>query len=1742
MRRKDRRKQIKRLRRKLRLESLELRQLMDGDGLEMLSEPAESMVYEENTGYEEPADSWMYADCYYTNDCPDPVEYEYFPDPDWLYDSTEWEDTGEPLPYERTMLAVEPVSSEESLPIESPPYEAYVEYVDPWLFADCYYTNDCPDPYVYEEYFYEEYPDPYWVEDSYGFDESGDPLLYMTFSEPSPDEFSEEAVEKLNLDSVDVGDVFEDFSDSDQVYYFSLAGAAGGAGGEEVAETTSAFGRFDSAEELEQYLIDDALKRYEGLFGSETWGGWGYDYYYLRANDSVAVPTFDSGTIHGNRSETNTQVDGVDEADMIETDGEFLYIVADGTLKIIDVRDAANMSLASETSLSGYSEQMYLFGDRLAVISNQWGGGPIPLIADAFIRPGYGGPPKSHVTIFDVSDRQSPRVLTDVVIEGSVIDSRAIDGQIYLVTQSEFSLPAPSIRCDESEEDGDGTGDDANGRFARIRWDDDSTMPFDDVLRIDLAEGETEADIESDIEAAAELFDFDPASLDGEPLMFRTLALPAGGDVDGANRLFWPGPRGQHCTYVTRDEYLEEIAGKVLDLALSNVETFDGDGSLVASGLLNEATAVYRPFRDNAYSLNAVTTIAMTGDQPGVVTSTAAPLDWGSEIHVTAENLYFIATSWTADGERTNIYQFDLDNGAGQTELVAAGEVPGRILNQFAADESDGTFRIVTQEGWSNGAVSNLFVLEQNGDQLEVIGSIEDLAPNERLYSVRFLGDKAFVVTFGPEGGVWMDPLFTIDLSDPTAPTVQGELEIPGFSNYLQLIGDGYLVGLGRNADETNGRELEPQISLFDVSDFDDPQLTDRYALSSRGWSWSEAFGDHHAISYFADHGLLAVPFTTHDPGVNGFWEGERWVEPASALWLFRLNIEGENAGTIELAGRIEHDSDVRRSVRIDDVLYSLSYKELQAHSLSDLATQLGSLYLAPTASDDWFTIPADSGEQKLDVLHNDDLADETDGQPVIVGVGDSAFGATIRVSDDGRVIFYTPAPGFFGDDTFTYTIDNGSRGIDEGSVTVHVELSVDEESAENELNVLAGVDVSEFIAPVITEAEASDGEVRITDDGQRLVFTPAPNFFGWVRIEFTVAESDAIAADGEDEAEPVETDPVEILTFGGGIADSGIVDSGISDDGSTGGVDQGDGTRRYTITLRVRDIDDPATAGDDRFHFRRPADEYHLDVLHNDSPGADESDWLTITGVTQPESGGTVEVAPWGYQLIFRPTQPFDAPVSFTYTVTDQHGSTATASVTVEYSAPEGGDRMADLARAHLAERLGIPAEQISVHAIRSVEWPDSCLGSPNLDQVCAEVITPGFRVVLLAGNREYIYHTDTNETVIPVERRQREPKVRFRFEAIDENGRVVTEIPSGEPFRVKVYVQDVRPEARGFNRAFLDVLYPASIVAPFAENGRPGDPLGDDDVTGLIDELGEDFEGGEWNEDGEQLVTTLNFFARRPGDASFVANPADDIGREMLVDAANEMIDWEQVAIEAAAFRITPGWRNVDNPSDINGDGDRTASDVIVLINGINERGPYVLARGAEAIAAASVNGHYYLDPNADGMLSASDCLYVINEINGLEYNEGGRWAFDAPNQSGVPLSALVNWQAVERGLRSLAALDGFDIPVSEAIDAAYEVLVGIDSDVFTAGFSDEWLASFRPQIVSALLGSPWLADGELSQSDIGEIASLFDRVVDHFELDAIFESVADPDEIDDAVERLRDQLFALLGEDDLLSALET
>ena len=384
------------------------------------------------------------------------------------------------------------------------------------------------------------------------------------------------------------------------------------------------------------------------------------------------------------------------------------------------------------------------------------------------------------------------------------------------------------------------------------------------------------------------------------------------------------------------------------------------------------------PENADGYGLAAV--ITLDADDIETIVEQVAAVAAASTIYASTEALYLANgdyTAWGDERETTEIHKFTF-GGDGAARYSASGRVPGRLLNQFSLGEYGGYLRVASHVyessgwGWLGGDVAvgvassggagdgttaqanrpseynAVYVLAEADGELSIVGQVEGIAPYETLHAARFLGDHGFLVTFHK-----IDPLFVIDLTDPTEPQVVGELEIPGFSDYLHPVDDTHLIGVGKYTSPTDeGFDWfgGVQISLFDVSDWANPTVVQQIELGSRG-SYSEIDYTHKAFTYRPAAGVLAVPVHLRAAGDSPWEYGE-----AEFSGIVAFSVDRENGftelGRIEAVGADQIGdpawnpwwwSDVQhpwmRSVIIGDELYGVSPYGVVTAPLVDLET-----------------------------------------------------------------------------------------------------------------------------------------------------------------------------------------------------------------------------------------------------------------------------------------------------------------------------------------------------------------------------------------------------------------------------------------------------------------------------------------------------------------------------------------------------------------------------------------------------------------------------------------------------------------------------------------------------------------------------------------------------------------------------------------------------------------------------------
>jgi uncharacterized secreted protein with C-terminal beta-propeller domain len=316
-------------------------------------------------------------------------------------------------------------------------------------------------------------------------------------------------------------------------------------------------------------------------------------------------------------------------------------------------------------------------------------------------------------------------------------------------------------------------------------------------------------------------------------------------------------------------------------------------------------------------------------------------------------NLYVATQKWVSpilpvtqlpSSQTTVIDQFDVSD-PDTTTFVASGEVPGYLLNQFSLSESGGYLRVASTSRpiWWGGIAtvappqsqSFVTVLQAKNGVLAPVGQVSGLGQGEQIYSVRFVDDTGYVVTYRQ-----VDPLYTIDLSTPTAPKVVGQLELEGYSAYLHPLGNGLLLGVGVDVSSDTNEPTGAQVELFDVSNAANPKLLGKTSLGAG--SSTQATYDHHAFLYWQPTGLAVLPMQTYGAvGVvtpGGPISGSQAFNGAVA---FHVSPSGIGALTQFSQDQVNGATpSIERAIVIGQTLYTLSDSGVMASSLSTLARQ----------------------------------------------------------------------------------------------------------------------------------------------------------------------------------------------------------------------------------------------------------------------------------------------------------------------------------------------------------------------------------------------------------------------------------------------------------------------------------------------------------------------------------------------------------------------------------------------------------------------------------------------------------------------------------------------------------------------------------------------------------------------------------------------------------------------------------
>ena len=647
----------------------------------------------------------------------------------------------------------------------------------------------------------------------------------------------------------------------------------------DILETSSLLGGnfYDNRMFRSNMMMDESMAVFESSEGLDM---------------DFAVPTASVSKSESGGSEystTNVQVQNVDEPDYIKNDSKYVYIVSQNTLSIIDAYPAESAKLILKIALdidSQYIQNMFLNEERLVIFYNGQSDDEIIPQYDFVPRRSYS--PVTHALIVDVSDKEHPTILKDYSIDGHFMDARMIGNYAYFVTNSNVDYQYPRL-----------------------------PVIMEDSIRI----------------MTPDAFYFDNAEQFSN---FNTLtAIDIFGDKINSES-FLMGYTGTF--YVSEDNfyltYQQNMPFGFYENS-SRDRFFDVVVPLLPNNIQEQVKAIQKDS-----SINSSVQWVKISE---LMQKSYNQMD-KNEKEELFEKIREALNEYDAkiqeDTRKTIIHKISIDED--KIEYVAKGTVPGRLLNQFSMDENGDRFRIATTTEYyiqHQGTVraNAVYVLDE---QLNIVGELDEIAPDESIFSARFMGDRLYLVTFQQ-----IDPFFVIDLSTDT-PKILGELKIPGFSNYLHPYDEEHVIGIGRDTKEVdNGRvqQLGIKIALFNVADVKNPKVADDIIVGDSS-THSEALYEHKSFFFDKKSGILSIPISGDAESLSGISSSKKFAPDYnrwSGFYVFDLNSsEGFN-----LKGTITHSAEDSRyygmsnarTFYIDEVLYTSSEGYLKMNFLNNL-------------------------------------------------------------------------------------------------------------------------------------------------------------------------------------------------------------------------------------------------------------------------------------------------------------------------------------------------------------------------------------------------------------------------------------------------------------------------------------------------------------------------------------------------------------------------------------------------------------------------------------------------------------------------------------------------------------------------------------------------------------------------------------------------------------------------------------
>lgn len=606
--------------------------------------------------------------------------------------------------------------------------------------------------------------------------------------------------------------------------------------------------QFESCDEMESYMRDMAKKE------AKWWWSFDFSLGFASQDFAMAESANDAGGVDraSSYSTTNLQEQGVDEEDLVKTDGAHLYSIAGEHLVISKAWPVEEAEQLSAVQIDGVPKGLYLLEEEqlVVVLSQHWSWdwyydyeetngelGPDPRSGEAPSRESH----YAQVTLVDISDLSSPVVVRESYLTGEYRESRRIGDQLYVVAYEDLDITAEASNLRQARK--------AIKKATLDQW-------------LPLRQDNRRKSVSSDE---------------------------------------WDVAEGRACDCT--DVWYSDRLGGTYVTHVASLDLLDPSSDFVGTAVAGAADTIY-------VSPNAIYIGYSEYAEGGPFPSSDSELD-------------------------TVLHKFDISSAQATPAYEATGMLEGTLSDQFALSEHEGILRVATTvkpEAWDTSTWSSSVytVSRDQGSGLDVLDSADGLAPGEEVFAARFVGDLGYLVTYEVILG---DPLFTIDMSDPADIQVRGELPVTGWSDYIHPMDEDHLLTIGMDTQDDGTWGLA--VSIFDVSDLDEPFLQDREIIEAWG---SEAQTEHHAFNYFPEQKVLTVP-------------SEVWLddyETNSVLEVFDADVETgvSHAGRIVQEEILASSADpwcarVRRSVIMEDKIWAVGQAGLTASSVDQPGTEL---------------------------------------------------------------------------------------------------------------------------------------------------------------------------------------------------------------------------------------------------------------------------------------------------------------------------------------------------------------------------------------------------------------------------------------------------------------------------------------------------------------------------------------------------------------------------------------------------------------------------------------------------------------------------------------------------------------------------------------------------------------------------------------------------------------------------------